>query len=63
MYMYKNILRLKNNEKYKRNKNRGGECGSWERSTSSPCSTYSDIVLTNPLSEINYCNYVCGRMG
>lgn len=31
------------NDKKKKNKNRGEECRSWERSTSPPCGTYKNV--------------------
>ena len=53
-----------NNKKHNRNKNQGGKCRSWKRSTSPPHShsTYSDVVLTCPSSEISYHSYMFERM-
>ena len=45
MSMKNNILRLEDKKKNTiKNKNRGGECESWKRSTSPPRSTYSDVI-------------------
>ena len=42
------VKRLKTTRKKKMNENQGEECGSWERSTFPPCSTYNDIIFKAP---------------